>query len=364
MIFDFVEYVNNIRYRRWDADNVGTRISKVFALQFVFGLYKNKSLWKVRGRLNTFRRRWIYRLRDLVGSELWFPTKTSLSPYDPDFDLKKFTHDFRRCMFCRPCVVHFPSKTGDAVKLRPCWKTHICPFCWANLTVAQYVYVKNAINKLVKRDSDLIAVCRVVREYVPAPGFDLKTGAKPEQIAQYTTKLRAALKKHKTQYDKLVKSKALQRGSLGALWRLVVIPADAGWHVEVRQFLVCRAGKKPPFVKAVGCTVMLSKSISLNNARLKVLEDFYNLFGSFCQYPIELLTGYNQLVAAYLNAAHDIRLISGTGALFKTGRALMQYMREYKAHAKAKKEARKRRKAAARLAAQDAGDSGAGEVRL
>ncbi|NDD52364.1 hypothetical protein EBZ39_00530 [bacterium] len=352
MDFDFVEHVREFRYRRWHIDNVGTRISKVFALQFVFGLRKNKTLRRVTGRLNGIRRKWIARLRELVGSELWLPVKGNPSPYHPDFDFKKFSNAFRRCMHCRPTVVHFYSKDGRSVKIRPCWRTHICPFCWANITIAQYVYVKNAVNKLVKHDNDLVAVCRIVREYVPAPNFDIKNGTDSFQVAEHAALLRNVIEKHKARYTRLVAKKKIQRKTLGSLWRIVVIPDEAGWQVEIRQFFVHKAGVKVPVLTRTGSRVVLNKSIRLSNERLTLLEDFYNLFGYFCQYPIGLLTGYNQLVAAYLNATHNIRLISGTGAFVKTGRALIQYMREYSAHAKAKKFAKR----AAMLRSQDASD--------
>jgi hypothetical protein len=43
------------------------------------------------GWLNGFRRRWIYRLRELTGNELWLLTGDKRSPYDPDFDFEKFS---------------------------------------------------------------------------------------------------------------------------------------------------------------------------------------------------------------------------------------------------------------------------------
>lgn len=344
MIFEFADYVRSIRYRRWKIDNVGTRISKVFALQFVFGLTKNKTIKKVSGRLHSFRRKWIYRLRDLAASELWTPTQATCSPYDPNFDIEKFTSAFRRCMFCRPIVAHFYSKTGEAVKIHPCWRTHICPFCWANLTIAQYVYVKNTLNKLIKHDANLVALCRVVREYVPAPHFDSAAGTDPFVMQDHATILNAVINKHRKRHDKLVEKRTLSRKTLGSLWRVVVIPDEAGWQVEVRQFFVCRAGGNPPLATTRGCRVVFSQSMRLNNSRLQIIEDFYNLFGEFCRYPAELLTGYPHLTAAYLHAVHGMRLIRGTGAFNKTGRSLIRYMREYTANARARRAAKKTRR--------------------
>lgn len=360
MILDFVDYVRSIRYKRWRMARVGTRISQVFALQFVFGLTTNKTYKRVSGRVNKFRKWWINRLRDMAGAGLWLPTKDKRSPYDPDFNFEQFTNSFRRCMFCRPIAVQFCAQNGKPVNIRPCWRTHVCPFCWANLASAQYVSAKRTINTLVKNDSNLVAICRIVREYVPAPGFNYLAGPDPERVEEYSAGLRRVIKKHKVRYAKLAASKALQRKTLGSIWRMVVIPDEAGWQVEIRQFFLCRAKTKPPIVNTRGCKVVFAETIPLNNDRLKLLENFYNLFGEFCRYPIELMTGYYQLVAAYLNATHDERLISGTGVLRKTGQSLIPYMREYAASAKAKKHAKKvERDSAAAAPAQDAGDPAA-----
>lgn len=358
MILDFVEYVKSIRYRRWQVARVGTRISQVFALQFVFGLTHNKSFKRASGRVNKFRKWWITRLRDMAGNGLWLPTKDKRQPYDPDFNFEQFTNSFRRCMFCRPIAVQFCAQKGKPVNIRPCWRTHICPFCWSNLVSAQYVYAKQTINALVKHDTHLVAVCRIVREYVPAPGFNYLAGPELEQVEEYAENLKRLIRKHKARYAKIAASKVLQRKTLGSIWRLVVIPDEAGWQVEIRQFFLCRAGTKPPIVNTRGCRVVFSESIVLNNDRLKLLENFYNLFGEFCRYPIELLTGYYQLVAAYLNAAHDERLISGTGVFRKTGQSLIPYMREHAERAKAKKKTKKaRRDRAAEALTQDGSDS-------
>lgn len=338
MKFDFVAHLYNFRYRKWYIDNVGTRASKVFCLQYVFGLYKNKSLPSVRRRLSRFRKRWISRIRELAALELWFPTKQQGSPYAADFDVQKFNSGFKRCLYCRPVVVHFYSSSGELVPIRPCWRTHICPFCWANLITAQYVYVKNAVNRLSRSTAGLIAVCRIVREYVPAPGFNYLHGTDPAQVAEHTKLLMAVIHKHRQAYASLITKKTLQRRTLGSAWRVVVTPDEAGWFVETRQFFVTRARQKArPFVNIRGATVAFSRSIKLDTPRGDLQAAFYELFGEFCRYPETLLSGYSQLVAAYLHATHNTRLVSGTGVFHKTGRALIPYMREYSSHVRARK---------------------------
>jgi hypothetical protein len=116
----------------------------------------------------------------------------------------------------------------------------------------------------------------------------------------------------------------------------------------------------PPVVNTRGCRIVFSETVRLNNDRFKMLEDFFNLFGAFCQYPVELLSGYGRLVGAYLNAAHEQRLVSGTGAFKKAGRSLIRYMQGYIEHAKAKKAAKKARRAIERTACTNPSDPQAG----
>jgi hypothetical protein len=335
--FDFPQYVKNFRYRRWRIDRAGTRISKIFAMHFVLGM-KSKSLFTLSRRLNRFRRLWLWRLQDMATREMWLPTKQRwLSPYDPNFDLKKFKSAYRRCMFCRPSCAHYQSPDGHQVELRPCWRVHICPFCTVNLVTAHYVYVKYVINRLSKHDSNFVGVCRVVRWYVPAPGFNPIRGTDHKQIQEHAQLLRRVLVKQKQNYRQLIDSKKLTRSTRGALWRLVVIPDAAGWHIEVRQFFICRPNTRLPVARIRGAKVTYLKSVKLDATRAEFTTDFFELFGEFCRYPMELLTGYAELTAAYLHAAHGLQLVSGTGLLVKTSRSLMRYMRERKHDALAKK---------------------------
>jgi len=344
--FDFVRYLNDFRYRHWAIDNSGTTASKIFAIQFVLGLVDNKTIYRVNKTTKRLRRQWIARLKDLVGRELWMPMKYTggkwLSPYHPDFCFKKFSSAFRRCLFCRPAYVHFCSIDGRQVKIKPCWRLHICPFCWANLTAVQYIYLKQALATLRKADSKpYVLVSRVLRQFIPAPGFDGVYGATPQQLDAYATKLRGVIRKHKSRYAKLMAGKKFKKATAGAVWRLVVIPQTDGWLVEARQVFICRPNAKLPVIKCRPASVMYMESVKLNGPPEVVQEAVFHAFGEFCRYPRELLTGYSELTAAYLRAAHNVRLISGSGILRKTSRPLIHHMRKQREYAKARRAAKK-----------------------
>lgn len=354
--FDFEQHVRSYRYRRWCIDSGSGRISKVFAAQYVLGLHNLKHFQALTRRTNRVRRLWILKLKDMAARRFWLLSpKGEQNPDAADFDIKKFNNRLRRCMHCRPTHVHFASKDGHSVEIRPCWRVRICPFCWLNLTVALFVYCKKALNTLTKDDKDLVVVCRIVRSSVRARGFNATTGCSQEKIKQYIKTLRAALQRHKQAYAKLAASKQLSRKTVGSLWRVVVIPNDHGWLVESRQFMVCRRGQKPPTLMIHGAKCAHQIAFRLTDLSFyDASEAFFHALGPFCQYPMELLTGYTELTAAYLNASYDMRLISGTGIWAKTGRSLIRFMRTEIERVKTKAEARARLKDS-ETAAQDAG---------
>jgi hypothetical protein len=252
------------------------------------------------------------------------------------FNIQKFASAFRRCMFCRPCVVHFCSVDGHAVKLRPCWRVRLCPFCWANLAVAQYVYVKQVVNRLVKTQS-VVCTVRVLREEVVAAGFDGVSGASREQLNGYAVQLRRVILRHQRAYQQLADKKQLARRTLGSLWRVVVVPTDTGWAVETRQFFIRRPNKSMPVVQIRRATVTCLVSTKTTGTVTERSSEFFPVFGEFCRYPMSLLAGYTELVAVYLWATRGLRLAGGTGALRQTGRVLMKFMRELKSRDTRKK---------------------------
>lgn len=196
----------------------------------------------------------------------------------------------------------------------------------------QYRYVKGFVNKRLKKygnHTDLVAVCRVVRQFVPACGFDPRVGCDAAQVTRLIPGLKTAIDQHRKAYVKLTHSKQVSRKTLGTLWRIVVIPREMGWDVETRQFVLCdRTVKRLPMVKIRGAKTVYNASLRISR-KGKPDEEFddafYALFGEFCRYPKTLLTASVELVATYLRAVHRTRLLTGTGVFTKTGRVLVKF---------------------------------------
>lgn len=332
--FDFARFVNKFKLPRWAVAKVGRTKSQSFAIEFTLGLYCKSGRLAAR-RTNTFRTLWSRRLKELLARQLWtLDTKGCQDPYQPEFNLDKFGLSFRRAICCRPAYLYYLRKKDHAInhQIRPCWRTKICPFCFANISMDQYRYVKGFVNKKLKKHgdhTDLVAVCRVVRQFVPAYGFDPRIGCDVDQVTWLIPGLKTAIDQHRKAYAKLERSKQISRKALGTLWRIVVIPREIGWDVETRQFVLCdRTVKRMPVVKIRGAKTVYNASLRISR-KGKPAEEFddafYALFGEFCRYPKTLLTANVELTATYLRAAHRTRLLTGTGVFTKTGRILVKF---------------------------------------
>jgi len=345
--FDFARFVNKFKLPTWAVAKVGRTKSQSFAIEFTLSLYRKSGRRAVR-RTNTFRKLWASRLKELLSRQLWtLDTKGCQDPYHADFDLKKFVLSYRRAICCRPAYLYYMRKKECSInhQIRPCWRTKICPFCWANISMAQYRYVKGFINKKLKKHghhTDLVAVCRVVRQFVPAYGFDPRVGCDTEQIIRLSPILKKAVEQHRKAYAKLARSKQVSRKTTGTLWRIVVIPREMGWDVETRQFVLAeRTIKRLPLVKIRGAKTVYNVSLRLSR-KGKPAEEFddafYQLLGEFCRYPKELLTADAELTATYLRVVHGLRLLTGTGVFTKTGRVLVKFFQSLAQEQKIKKD--------------------------
>ena len=334
--FDFIQFVNKFKLPRWFVLKTGKTKSQFFAAEFTLGLYLKTGRRVVR-RTNTFRRLWSRRLKELLSRQLWrLSSSPEVDPSSPLFELKRFALSYRRALCCRPTYLYYVKSSGQSInyQVRPCWRTRICPFCIARISAAQYRLVKHTVNIWAKKNvscDSFMVVCRVLREFVPAIGFNAALGCDQEKIAELARPLKFALRQHKAHYDALVRSKRVARHTIGSMWRVTVDPQIDGWFVETRQFLLCRANlKKLPVVTLPNAAVVYNERLPLVAApKGEEFDDaFYPVFGEFCRYHKSLLIAPPELVAAYLHASAGIKLFRGSGLFLKTCRGLLRTMRK------------------------------------
>jgi hypothetical protein len=329
-LFDFVAHVSRYALRPWKIARVGRRMSQTFAQQFVLNLDGKKTHGAVVGRTNTVRNHWARRLKELATRNLWFPHSRALDPYAADFDLKNFALSFQRCLFCRPSYLYFHWKKEKV--FRPCHRSYFCPFCFARISQAQYVSVRHKVRQIGKHNAKtkLIVTCRVTSRVLLAPGFDAVFGCSHEQVGQYERLLWGELRRERSLYQRC--TKALNRKTLGSMWRIAVVPTDTGWIIETRQFLLHYPKTKLPLVRPHGGRVTYLRSIKIADCYDSPDTDFYFMLGQFNRYPIELLTGYAELTAAYLRAVDGMHTVSGTGVFRRVGRSLLEQFKARREH--------------------------------
>jgi hypothetical protein len=321
-LINFVDFVRRYRLNPWRVNRVSVRMAHVFAQQFVLGLNGAKTHDAVVGRTNTIRQRWAVKLKELAIRALWLPAGKLTHPDDPNFNFKKFQLSFQRCLFCRPTYMFFRWKKDPV--FRPCNWSHICPFCYARITTAQYRDVKNKLRAIGRhnKDTKLVVTCRVAARFVPAPDWDPRIGCDLDVVKQYDRLVWGELQRERSAYQKQIKQ--LGRKTMGSLWRLVVVPQENGWLIEARQFFLHAPKTKLPCVRVHGSRVTYIKSLKVSACYEQPDTEFFYLFGEFNRYPLQLLEGYDEFVAAYLRAVHGMRLLAGTGIFRKTGRRLIK----------------------------------------
>lgn len=305
-------------------------MADLFALEFVMGLTANKTHRRVYNQLALFRKLWSKKLKALVSNYLWMPNTRLLDPQDPQFELKKFELTFRRMLFCRPTFVHYAWK--GAKVLRPCNRSHFCPFCFSRTISYLYRRLKRRINKLVEKNpvTQLLFTVHIVRRFVYASNFDSLNGCHPLQIDMYVEQLQSEIRAHKLAYR--AQAQKARRNTLGSMWRVFILPTDAGWVVETRQCFIHQPNKTLPVVVLENGITHYSRTVPIVECADMERDTFFRVFGEFCRYPLGFLYGYPEFTAAYLRAAHATRLSSGTGILKVTSRRLWQIFKLERAH--------------------------------
>jgi hypothetical protein len=182
--------------------------------------------------------------------------------------------------------------------------------------------------------------CRVAARFVAAPEWNPAIGCENSAVARYVRLLHGELQRERMAYAAC--QRALNNKTSGSMWRLCVIPHDNGWVIEARQLLLHAPKTKLPCVRVRGSRVTYMKSIKVAECYAATETDLFHILGEFNRYPQEWLTGYDELVAVYLRAVYDMRLVSGTGLFKRSGRSLVKYHQRKDRNAKAKKDRAKR----------------------
>jgi hypothetical protein len=339
-------------YRHVPFLRLMTRASHSIARFCVYG--PDDGDHKIAGRnIRRTHRLWLKRLLVLAQHNLWLPLRdATLDDYAVDVD--RLESAFRRHAYCRPSFVvrkqpparYMPTapepaavkaltgpefeawqqaqEAGRKKSHRPCWRTNFCPHCYASIVSAQYRVFKRALNKWRNaNDTSLYVQAHILEHRLYAADMQ------PEHFNDGTT-LQAAVATVKECLDGFAsyirgQHKTLQRRTHGSLWRLVVLPDETGWRVQLRQLILADDParlKVKPYRRA---RVVLNRRveaapISWPERRATGVEDkLADVFCAIADYPRGLLTDDPELAAVALHAMIGRRMIGGTGCLKRTG---------------------------------------------
>lgn len=312
--------IEHYKKQRWNIARVGRRVSQQVAIWNVLypaaGITPDKyalqhvNVVRMIHRLHDL---WFRRSKELMVRELWLPTDS--------VSRQSRLWSCRRVLHCRPSCVFF--KYGNTGRIRPCARPKVCPFCWARLASYTYRRFKSQIRRIRLQQDNLIVTCRVLSQHVAATPFTAADGISEKHIADGAARLKDIFEQHRAAYAQAAKQ--LQRATLGSAYRVVVNPQLDGWRVEARQLFLARAKTRLSAVKFRAGAVVYRESAKVTDDDALEL-----LLGRFLEYPSGLLTGYSELTAAYLTAAHSLRLVNGTGLFRKCGRGLESVFRRDK----------------------------------
>lgn len=312
------------KYRRqaWSIVRVGRRVAQQIVIRHVLypaadmqcdkGAMEHAAVVRMIHRLH---RMWFDRVKELISRNLWRPGDT--------VSTQSQLWTFRRVMHCRPSCVFF--SRGNKALLRPCKRYRACPFCWARTGAFVYRRFRRRIRTAAEKNSKLVLTYRVISQHVPVADFNPDLGLSPEQMLTNMRRLKDIFDRYKAVHARTVKQ--LQRKTRGSACRIVVDPQDNGWRIEMRQLFLAPAKTRLPMVRLREATTTHRECADVTD------DDAIELaLGSFLAYPSGLLTAYIDLTAVYLNAAHNLRLMTGTGLFRACGQGLARAFKQDKQH--------------------------------
>lgn len=320
-----------------------TRASHIFALVTTFGLRGDRDKNRVRRRLRKFNRWWLHTLEQLCSHGLWSPVSDQCFSSPEQEDAGKFDFAFGLCTRCLPLCVKWVEPRASFVRrirrkinaqIIPCRKTHFCPACFASLSANQYRKFKEVVNDLIRDGAQVSVTAHVSAVFVPATTLYDKNLQQTEYLQANICLLREAILAAKALRQQL--HKKLQRNTLGSFWRVLAVPVAGGWRLETRWVVIHRADSVAPIEDVPSSVIRFHQTVDLTRQGLWrerfVDSDLDNLLADllarFARYPVSLIRGDIDLIAAWLNAITRTKILLGTGLLQQAGPSLIAHYKK------------------------------------
>ena len=292
------------KMRQYRIARVMSRARHIFALVTTFGLARNREKRAVRRRWRKFQGWWLHTLEQLCTHGLWSPVS--------DQSRASFVRRLRRKI---------------NAQIIPCRKTHFCPSCFASLSANQYRKFKEVVNDLIQSHAVVSVTAHVSAVFIPATTLYDKNLQQDEYLRENIGALRQAITHAKNLRQKL--HKRLQRNTLGSFWRIIAVPMPDGWRLETRWVVLHRSDTAPPIEDTADSHVRFHKTVALEYStwveRFSTgdLDDtLADVLARFAKYPVSLIRGDVDIIAAWLNASARTKVLLGTGLLKQAGPSL------------------------------------------
>ena len=311
--------------RKLKIVNYRRRAGCLVALQATYGALNRKTITMIARRVRQFRVLFVNRLWAL-GKEGEYFAVSGVDTSPEFFDVRRVVQAFQRCVRCVPNLVIYAA-WRQKQKRRPCRRSNFCPACWARGVVRAYRGYKQTINILLaaKPAKPVKVTLRVYERFVEAPFADLAESATPEELTTAISIVRAHIADCKQYLSAMRKN--TYRNTAASYWRIVAIPDETGWRIQLRQLLITtpkrkkKQSKKPRHEFLENYSLIASRTVTALPRKTwlerKTTESFDDglaeLMVEFSAYPRTLLTADIDLVAACLNAARGQKMAGATG---------------------------------------------------
>lgn len=302
------------------------RISNLIALACTYTTPKNQlftrmSLPGVRRRVASVHTLWVNRVWELCANDLWRLQRNLTDESFDDIDASKLETAFINLASCLcKCVVykHYtkPSQPLPDFLRRSCLRRNFCPHCWAETARSHSRTALRELRDLIKK-TNVVATTFVYEKTIPAdiggPAF-----ADVDVFNDDVIRLRRYVIRLLRKCSGLSRSFNRYCG-VGGAWRVVVIPHERHWTVQLRLFVLRRSSRKRPPKYAVAGYSMTDSRVTEFFTDMSVAQkrkaklSLYSQLIAFNRYPIELLTEDIETTAAAVNAVTNLHLMQGAG---------------------------------------------------
>lgn len=298
----------------------------------------DRSVPTIRACVNRRREQFLTRAYELAKHDKYFLVRGIIT--NPHyFDAQRALNAFYLCAKCCPTVMIYPPAMQRTREFKSCGHSNFCPSCWCAVAMRQYQQFRLVLNAFLQQGpaAEIYVTPYITEQFVRNDAIGPHEHASPEAAAEAVVLLQHEIDRYKHLLANRGRRLRIQRNTVSAYWRVVVLPAERGWRLQFRQLFLTLPEQRTPNdrINIRNTRIVLNKTLRLSggkNWRERWLDETENkldeLMLEFLRYPSELLTEDIDLTAAVLNATAKQRMLGGYGKFRSAGSGLLKKMRK------------------------------------